>query len=253
MARCRSAFSLIEMLVVISVILVLISLLQPALRKGRITARTAECSTRLKNIGIASHGYADDNREYVVKDYWFDNDNSNSPGNYGHYSLVGRYSNYLNGPNVSAKDDSDVNVLLEAARNNEVWQCPAESNKDYVLGYVTNGVDFKYYGATSSYTSGAAARWTSQPGSPSAVAHVFEANTLNYHTPTGLGVYDVFTVNSYVFWAGAPTPAPRMMRHDDGKHGGQTNVMFFDTHVETRQLTPEGMPVSLMNPLDTVN
>ncbi len=251
MKSSRSAFSLIEMLVVISVILVLIAMLQPALRKAKVTARTTECATRLKNIGIASHAYADDNNEYVVRDYWFDNNNKNSPGNYGHYSLVGRYSPYVNGPRVPTEDDDDVNVLLEAARVNEVWRCPAEPNKDYALTYVTNGVDFSHYAATSGYTSGPASKWTAHPGSPSEVAHVFEANTINFHTPTGLGVYDVFTASAFTFFAGNPTNAPRLIRHDDGKHGGETNVLFFDTHVETRKLTPESLPLTLMNPLDT--
>lgn len=48
-----------------------------------------------------------------------------------------------------------------------------------------------------------------------------------------------------------PNTNPRMIHADDRRHEGRTTVAFFDGHAEGRPLTPEGVPVSLLNPMDS--
>ena len=60
--RCRIAFSLIELLVVVGIISILAALLMPAVSSAKGKANDIKCISNLRQIGIALCIYADENQ-----------------------------------------------------------------------------------------------------------------------------------------------------------------------------------------------
>jgi prepilin-type N-terminal cleavage/methylation domain-containing protein/prepilin-type processing-associated H-X9-DG protein len=64
--RCNRAFTLVELLVVIAIIGILASMLGPAISRSKARAKRVQCLNQLKQIGVATLIYAQDNRGLVV-------------------------------------------------------------------------------------------------------------------------------------------------------------------------------------------
>lgn len=68
----RTAFTLIEILVVVAIIAILLALLMPSLKRAKETANSVACVNNLRQIYVAVHAYAQDNEDSLPTPiYWW--------------------------------------------------------------------------------------------------------------------------------------------------------------------------------------
>ena len=122
----RVGFTLVELLVVISIIALLIAILLPSLKKARIQAKNAKCASQLHDIGIALMAYATEYGRFPPQNKVDTGDPDKGAGaGFFTYSVHQEIGSYMGG--LSRSDDEtevDANGQVVRSKQHEVFYCP---------------------------------------------------------------------------------------------------------------------------------
>ncbi|AQQ09064.1 type II secretion system protein G [Sedimentisphaera cyanobacteriorum] len=200
-------FSLIELLVVISVIALLLGILLPALNAARKRAKKVVCRSNMRQMGIAVQSYLIDH-------------NNNLPPSSCHITNPDDYwlkvlSDYT-GEQLLFRCPSDK------ADNFVDWSLPLEQQKSrryssFAVNALLDPVNYRYKGDSNIYNS------IDSIHKPMHCIWISEApNTKNFH------LADHIHPES---WEGSVEYAKKFIAWD--RHIGKSNYLFVDGHAET--------------------
>ena len=229
----RRAFTLLELLVVISIIAVLASLLMPAIKLVREAAYTARCASNMRQISLAYQGYATDQDGLVARadyedvQFWFE--------------FVAPYLDDSSATQTNGATVQYNNIRQKALlRSCPVWA--RSSHPNWSVGYGVNSwlmepertsAGVRY---SNSWLTGGSAGWNGSIREFYIASITVPATRPMLTDSTGWSLND----------RDSTTPAPIVTRH-----AGRTNVLFCDGRVAALA-TATDTPVSKLykNPQD---
>ncbi|OQA81855.1 MAG: putative major pilin subunit [Lentisphaerae bacterium ADurb.Bin242] len=217
----KTGFTLIELLIVIAIIAILAAMLLPALNNARMTAVAIQCTSNLKQAGLAQNMYANDYSGWVYPPY-------QSVEKKAYYTMLtdGKYlppgkpytgtNNQHISPALRCPDPRLTNTYVNASyglRSNN--QSPGAYLKIHARQPIRSTISAPF-GASSVY-------WQS----PTEMILMGDNLIVAYRTnPSNLSYFNghyILGDNNYVQGAGA---IPHF------RHSGKCNILYGDGHVK---------------------
>lgn len=144
--RSRSAFTLVELLVVIGIIAILISILLPVISRAQDQARSAACKSNLRQIYVATQTYANANKGSLPFGFYFARmDGQGNPVVPSAAPWVSWYTVLNSSMNPKAAPDvtngfPNGGLSLMAYRLSNVFRCPGAPDFTQQVHYYQHGV-----------------------------------------------------------------------------------------------------------------
>ena len=244
--RQAKAFTLVELVVVISVIALLMAILMPALTGARAGSRALACKSNLRQLLIASIGYATENDGFYVpaaSDIW---DNAGLYRWHGRRDTLDEPFDPLRGP------------LAGYLADGRVKECPAkvdfvtglEWSANFEQGCGGYGYNMTYIGSRlwqggigsvrdwkDSYAKTTRMTEIATPGETLMFADTAMANNLS--SPAGGQGFVIeysFAEPPFTVYNGRPVTEFYMSPSVHFRHGNLSNIGWADGHIDPRQI-----------------
>lgn len=203
--RVNKKFTMLELLIVITIIVILASLLLPSLQKAKQRGQDLACRGNLKQMGLAAAVYTSDYNDWTV---------CAMPG-----------GNNANG--MWAKMFNDFGYI----NTKSTFKCPAEPVFEFTLSRVNYGLNFYTFGAwtTHTYAKPKKAQDISRFGRDSSLVYFVDTPPTSYST-VGIG----FSSDSAAVAIGVGVyPISSAWYPCYARHNLKMNAAIFDGHVES--------------------
>jgi prepilin-type N-terminal cleavage/methylation domain-containing protein/prepilin-type processing-associated H-X9-DG protein len=228
-SRCAfsrgGGFTLIELLVVIAIIAILAGMLLPAFAKAKTQAQSTQCKSNLRQMGIATQMYVDDNSDKLPYAWGTGHD----PNQNNFQNLLIKYIKQSAFQAANATTNSDF------AKN--VYRCPTRMMENHWRNFKNHngtGNPWKISYGMNQFTSSDYPDGFQALGYPRGTTAKMSAVKAPSDT---LLIADLSHLLNH--------PAVTYLNENDigYKHGGQphkatgkANILFIDAHVESRSL-----------------